>query len=416
MPFLAALVFAGALALAPSAALVQDDESPDEIVPVKGKAQQGRVVYQDDEVVILRQKSKLKEFERAEVASVRSVVSDLARVLDALAGARQDDVDALLAVAGQAEEAGLHHEARLIRMRVLLLDPQHAAANEALGNKERSKTGWEIKLGKKWVPTSELREKPESWEDRWELRTLHFHVASDLQLWDAIEAAFDLERIVREFYDLLVPELRLHDVTELMEVQVHADAGAYPEPTGKRSGHFDPSDRKLFVLAQDEPARPTLAHEAVHQLFHMTTVRSQKGRGKVPSWLDEGLAEYMKANVVAGEGALRFDRNQTHRGHFSGHAASEKQFTLNRMLTMEAGDFLASTHNDAKYGQAYSLVHFLLHGADGSHRPVFFEFVRRCYEGKASMTEFKDVLEDDKRDLDDFEAAWHAYAKDMATT
>lgn len=392
-------------------------DGPDEIVTVKGKTYEGRIVFQDAEKVVLRVKTRDREFAREDIAEIRSLTRSLGDVLDRVAQLADDDIPGLLTLADEAINAGLSQEARLLRLRALLLDPNSTEANEALGNRD-TKKGWKYKRGSKLVETVDLATIGLTWKNRWELDTTHFIVESNLALWDGIVACLDLEHTYRVWYDLVGEGVKIYDVTEIMEVHAHGDSGSYPEPGDGRPGFYDEGERVLSMLSEDGPPGGILAHEAVHQFFFMTAVRERGMAGQIPQWLNEGLAVYFQESAERVNGFLAYELGRPAQRRFKDHVDAPKRFELRRILTMDQGDFMASTHTAAKYGQAYTLVHFLLHGTEGRYREMFFDILQRAYDGQGSMSDFKKALEDREKewdlDMDDFEKVWHAYAEEMA--
>ncbi len=410
------------VALAPSAAGMHPagprdgDEVPDEIVLAGGKTISGRIVFESADEVAILVRNKVKSYARDEIDSMRSASQALAALLKALIEVAPADLEARLDLARVAREAGLHGEAELLLLGIVVQQPDHDAANTLLGHRNRRDV-WQRKHGSKWVDTDDLATHVEDWGDRWVLSTRHYELRTNLPLPAAIDAAWDLERLLAAYQGLLGAELELHDVTEEMFVQVHADTASYPQPTGGRSGYYEPGSRTLYVDAtlgaegragSLGAANRVLAHEGTHQLLHMTTQRTTKAKGLVPAWLDEGLAVYFESARVGRDGTALFLLGEPSLQHLRAHALAEKPYDLNRILTMDTGDFLASAHVAQKYGQAYSLVHFSLHGDDAAHRPGFFGYLKRAWEGKSSMTEFKRNL---ALKPDDFEERWHLHAK-----
>jgi hypothetical protein len=217
--------------------------------------------------------------------------------------------------------------------------------------------------------------------------------------------------VLRALYELIADELQLLDVQELMKVQIHGDDASYPEPGGGRDGYNDTGSQTMFINAVKGLPRDTLAHEAVHQILYMTTKRTKGARGAIPAWLDEGLADYVKYGIEGKAGRLKFTPGVIVRPYLRAQAEADKPYDISRVLNLERSDFFASTDTQLKYAQAWSLLHFWLHGQGGARRDSFFEFLRRAYRGQSSMTEVRDVLE---MDLDDFEEEWFAYVEEAA--
>jgi hypothetical protein len=149
----------------------------------------------------------------------------------------------------------------------------------------------------------------------------------------------------------------------------------------------------------------------VHQLLWASGAGQRAGRAEVPGWLDEGLAVYLAAGARGEPGKLSVAPGGTVPDMFREHAGAKKPFDLSRVLAFGSDDFAASSDLSLKYAQSYTLVHFLLHGDGEKHRPGFFDFLRGCWNGKSSMTDFKRAIGVREADL---ERAWSAYAAQKA--
>lgn len=394
-------------------AVVSGDEHKDEVHLLSGKVLKGLVVYEDDQIVILRVGTHDKTYQRDEVEKVVSRGSALHKLLDRLNSVRRDDATELLAAADQAEEGGLDGEAELLRLAALIADPENEAVHELLGHKQKSKA-WRFKVRGKWKRFEDWPEITGTWKQRFVFHTTHFDVESDLPLPQAIEAALDLERAYRAFYSLLRTELEMKDIEERLAAQIHSDDASYPEPGDGRLGYFSGGDQMLFVLGkQDLPI--TLAHEVCHQLFYYGTQLSRGSRGEIPAWVNEGLAQYLQFGVSRGSFGMRVVPGTPQLDAFRTQATDDKPFGLTRMLTMQSSDFLGGKTVTLKYAQAYSLVHFMLHASDGKYRDAFFAFLRSAWLGKSSMSHFKDIVDEElDMDIDDFEELWQSYVAEMA--
>jgi hypothetical protein len=197
-----------------------------------------------------------------------------------------------------------------------------------------------------------------------------------------------------------------------MLVQLHGDKGSYPEPDGTRRGYYDASSFTLIIDASSGLDRGMLAHEATHQIIYVTTQRTRGAKGEVPAWLDEGLGEYFKAalNGQAGHASFTFGTPATE--HLQTMKQADKLLDLNRVLTFVTTDFQVSNDGGLKYAESWALLQFGLHGADGSHRKAMLDFIKRAYESKSSMRDFKKCIE--PMELDDFEKAFFAWAEKSA--
>ncbi len=427
----AALALAGVAPALPAAALVPPApasphavaapaplaDTPDVVTLAKGSPLKGRVVYEDKDMLLLRVGTKEKQIAQADITAVESITRSLNELLDKLGAldsgmTSQAQVAGLLELAKFAAANDLPGEARLLFLRVLLEDPANAEANAALGNRQKDGK-FTFTHNKRNYSTTELASLGKDWGDRWTLETTHYKLLSNLDLPTAIDAAFDLEREYRAFYGLLQEHLRLLDIVEeKMLVQLHGDKGSYPEPGDGRSGYYDKESFSLIVDGSSGLDRGTLAHEGSHQIVFVTTQRTRGAKGEVPAWLDEGLGEYFKAALNGRAGHASFNFGTPAPEHFKHMKQADKLLDLNRVLTFEATDFLVSTDGALKYAESWALLQYGLHGADGIYRDATMEFIKRAWQGKSSMSDFKKCIE--PVDLADFEKAYFAWAEKNA--
>jgi hypothetical protein len=383
-------------------------EEQDVVVLENGKELEGRVVYDDGKLLILRQGTRDSEIAMADVQRVDSLVRRQDALLDRELAAPPWDLAEARMLAEQARESGLEGEARVFAWRMLAVDAANEDAHLFLDHKQRS-SGWSVPMdGRAPVRFEKRAELARDWSDAWEFSTLHYELKTNLPLVQALDLPLDMERLYQGFFALFAADLRLFEILEPMRVHVHADEGSYPE-SGREAGRYDPDDDTLRIDASAGLDPGILAHEATHQLLHDTAVRERSYSGEIPGWLDEGLADYIAGCVVGPRGRLVVEPGRAHELRFRAHASAEKELSLSRVLNLTTEDFWASSRQDLKYAQACTLVHFCLHGEDGRHRAAFLDFLRDAYRGQASSTDFKKRL--GARDEREFEAAWRRHVQ-----
>ena len=395
-----------ALSLLPAPSPLGDAERPlDQVVLKSGKTLEGHVLHEGRSELLLLVGTREREVSMVDVEEVRSLPRSLAQVLDQHRAADPGDARQMLELSRFARSRGLAGLADVFALRVLVTDPQNAEAHEQLGHREH-KGKWTTKGRSRSVPWERMEEVRSKWRDGWVLDTTHWELHTNLGLADAVDAATDLEHFYRDFFERFGEDMVLREVVEPMRAEIYADSKSYPPMIG-RSAYFRSDENKLVVNAEGGLPRRSVVHEATHQLFYTTAVYRAGSKGCVPSWLNEGAAVY-NASIAAGpRGRPSFDDERVAEAYFDVHRVARKPYKLSRMLTMSTGDFHASSKVDLKYAQAYTLVHFFLHGESGLHRDAFHEVLAGAYDGKCSSTHFKKCL--DVKDKE-FEAAWHAHA------
>jgi len=379
----------------------------DLVVLKSGKELRGRIVFEDQSTVVLRQDARDTSLEREEVERVESRVHNLGALLDNDAKWRPLDMGELELLAAQAKEMNLTGEAEIYAWSRLLRQRDLEPAHLVLGHKKRGKS-WVLPLDGRWVDWDKRVELAKDWGSAWQLTSLHYELRSNLPLQTSLDALLDIERLYRAFFEVFGAELSLYDVCKPMHVHLHADAASYPE-VGTEDGLYEADTDTLRVKADKGLPFWVVAHELTHQLLQDTAVREKSDGDSLPPWLNEGLADYMAA-CVQHTAPLVFVAGAPEATRFQAHASAKDPFDLTRVLSFSSGDYFSTSDRLLKYAQSYTLVHFLLHGREGRYRAAFFEYLREVYRGKGSSTDLKSALGVDWRQL---EKEWIAHVRGM---
>lgn len=382
----------------------------DRIQLADGTEVEGRVVYEDERELIVRHSSRERSLRIEEVKSVRSLARSLREALDHWDRVAPDDAAGIWELALFCRDRGLDGEAALFAWLVVLQEPDHERARALLGH-ERRGDSWRIKDGQNWLSPEQLSKKRRAFADGWAFDTLHYRVRTNLPLPEALAVALDLERFYRFFFESFGRELRLFDVTEPMHAEIHADARGYPDLGDGRIGYFDGQIDTLFVLAEEALDPQTLYHEATHQIVHDTAERHAKALGAVPAWIHEGWATYMESSSSGAGGHATFELGKPVRPWFGEHASARKPYDLPGMFSLQSEDFMIRSKAGQKYAQAYTLVHYCMHGEGEKFRPGFLEYLRSVYQGQSSVTDFRKAMKVSEKK---FEEGWHVYAASLA--
>lgn len=383
---------------------------PDQVELADGTKLEGRIVFEDEELLVVRVGTRDREIEKQKVVRSTSRAVAHREAIETWIGLGPRDVTGLLALAESSKRDDLLEEAHLFALQVLLIDPANAAARELCGH-EAARGSWLVREGGRKVEWTKLLKSHQDFGDPWELETTHYRVRTNLPLPQALEVAFSLECHYLAFRDAFGRDLRLLEVVEPLTASVHADSKSFPEVTSGRKAHFAPASRTLFVDANAGLDVRTLVHEATHATLFGSALADTLGRADVPAWLDEGLAVYMETAVQGSGGKLFHGRQGSDRSWYRRHAEEKDPYDLSRVLNFETADFLASSRADLKYAQAYTLVDFLAHGEDGKYREGFARFVKSAFVGKSSQTHFKAAIGVDDKVL---ERAWKAFVGSSA--
>ena len=368
-----------------------DARPPDEVVLRTGERLTGQVVYEDAGSIVLRASSRDREIPVAEVERVDSRARRLKTGLERWRTTQPGDLGPAHELAAYFDGSGFEGEALLVRWWILSQQPGNEALHAELGHVRRGER-WLVPLRPREIAFDELLRAREAWNSARTIDTEHFHLKSNLALADVVAVAFDLECAYRSFYAAFGADLRLFEVTERMPVEVHASSVSFPERAAGRRSYFDATTYAAFHDASAGVERWLVFHEVVHQILHATTRRSRGGRGDVPGWLEEGLAEYFATGMIGPPGRGEYREGLLANHHFEAHARSKDPYSLSRVLQFAASDYEASTGADLKYAQSYTFVHFCMLGERGAWRPGFLEYLRGVFLGRSSTGRLEDAL------------------------
>lgn len=151
-----------------------------------------------------------------------------------------------------------------------------------------------------------------------------------------------------------------------------------------------------------------IQHEGFHQFAH------SRFAGRLPIWVNEGLAEFFGEAIVV-DGRVIVGQASP-RAVASVKEAIERDATVDflRMLTMTTEQWngnVRAGNAGIQYLQAWSMVQFLGWAEGGRHQRPFEAYLRLLHGGTPSDRAFVQAF--GTADLDSFERAWKAWAREM---
>ncbi|HUU98485.1 MAG TPA: DUF1570 domain-containing protein [Phycisphaerae bacterium] len=187
------------------------------------------------------------------------------------------------------------------------------------------------------------------------------------------------------------------------KVEDYSAAGGLPGSVGLFMGD------KLMAVAGEKPGPRTwhiVQHEGFHQFVHAAI------GGDVPTWVNEGLAEYFGEAIFTGDGYVvglippqRLARIK--------HWMNEGQFRSLRAMMLTSYQGWKVGLSGANYDQAWSMVHFLAHAGKEKYRKPFGTFIRDVSYGKPWEPAWVRHL---GTEVDAFEDRWGEYWENLPDT
>ena len=378
-------------------------KGPDTVKLVKnGVVEQGRVVFEGKDEIVLRTDRKELHIARADIAEIHSLERSLAAILDR--DLKTTDPAALSAIARDCEQAGLKAEAHNFWLRVLLVDPKNPSAVKAVGARV-VKDEVTVGFGKDKRPLAELTKRQASWEQAFEIQSTHFRLRSDFDLPLALDASLAFERNYRRFYETLGEPLEMFIFDEDPEVCIYGRAADFPPaPLKGDSVWFAPGINRLNVLTETNPKVRDIIHELIRMMLFNALRRSAGTTTQVPQWASTGIAELFAIAAPAERFGTWSEIGRPDADVFG--LAKSAHADLARMFNASVNDFNADRKRGELTAAAYSLVHYLVFGKDRALRAGFGKFLREGAKGKISLGALSEAL---GTPIEEIESGWIAY-------
>lgn len=122
-------------------------------------------------------------------------------------------------------------------------------------------------------------------------------------------------------------------------------------------------------------------HEGFHQFAHRVI------RGRIPVWVNEGLAEYFGLGIWTGDNYVTGIVPPSRLGRLKAHIEGGRLLPFSQMLSMDYREWVSSL-GGANYDQAWSMVHFLVHAEGGKYRRPFEAFIKDVSRAQPSRQAF----------------------------
>ena len=241
--------------------------------------------------------------------------------------------------------------------------------------------------------------------DEWtSVRTKNFFLIGNAKEKEIRGVAVKLEQF-REVLRLVLPKLNLNSAIPTTVVVFKSDKAYDPyrpiSGNGKAdrgiAGYFMPGDDINYItLSTENESNQTLTtifHEYMHSL-----VDNNLGRGKVPSWFNEGLAEYYETFRMDGDQkAVLGDIQPWHLELFR----QQKMMPLDALFN---ADYTAMHRRGGGgrsmyYAESWALVHYLMQG-NKNRTPQMNVFISNLIGGKPPREAFQAAFQTDYATLE----------------
>jgi hypothetical protein len=295
-------------------------------------------------------------------------------------------------------------EGHTLRARIFLEDGDAAAAVQAAGT-ARKLAPLDLDLQARAQMVRNVTRGP-SWARPHEHASAHYVVRSDLSV-DRCRAYADHLEAMRSVYEeatglAAAPGKRaqvvIFNVPEGYYSYIDFTSGDRMENT---LGLFSPwyGQMVLFEDAEQAETLKVLGHEGFHQFLAGALPNG------APIWFNEGMAEYVGATRV--EAGRVVQTGGLQEGRLSNLKAAMKygwRARPFRDIMRESQAEFYGADAPFKYAQAWSMIHFFMHGEGGRHREALKAYIERLKAGDTAAEAFEAAF--GAKDLDAMDAAW----------
>ena len=152
----------------------------------------------------------------------------------------------------------------------------------------------------------------------------------------------------------------------------------------------------------------TLQHEGFHQFAHIYF------GGHLPTWLNEGLAQYFEDGILVDSAMTIGLVNPTRLVSVQQALAKGTAFDFNKLLALSNDAWNHTLRTNAKkatmlYDQAWLATYFLIHAENGKYRPAFEQMLLLISQGTPANEAFAQAF--GNMDTTSFRQRWENYAR-----
>lgn len=163
---------------------------------------------------------------------------------------------------------------------------------------------------------------------------------------------------------------------------------------------------RLMAIAGEKTGKRTW-HIVQHEGFHQFV--AEVIRGKIPIWVNEGLAEYFGEGIFTGDGFITGVVPQDRLERVRKLIRDDRAKSVRMMMKTQHSDWNLELTGE-NYDQAWSMVHFLAHAENGKYQKPFTAFMKAVSNGTEHQTAWEASF---GRGTAAFEDAWKRYWLEM---
>ncbi|MBC7933422.1 MAG: DUF1570 domain-containing protein, partial [Rubrivivax sp.] len=259
-------------------------------------------------------------------------------------------------------------------------------------------------------------------KDTWtSVRSQNFHLVGNASEKEIRQVATRLEQF-RDVFTRLIPNANFKSPVPTTVVVFKSDSSYKPfKPVvnGKPlevAGYFQSGEDVNYITLTTERGREnpygTIYHEYTHLLVNNTL-----GKGAVPPWFNEGLAEYYSAFEMSEDRKVYLGNLIESHLHF---LRQQKLIPLRQLFDVDYRSLERNKHETRSlfYAESWALVHYLILGNEGKRLPQLGKFIDLLGKNTPTEKAFNDAFQTDilsmEKELKDY-IQRHTFRAQVAT-
>jgi hypothetical protein len=234
-------------------------------------------------------------------------------------------------------------------------------------------------------------------------QTKYYVIHSDLDTDDVKEAVIRMTRMAEEYHRRtqgFSGEIRERLPFYLFKTQEeYYEAGGLPGSAGVFI--VDSRGARLMAIAGSDSngfTWHTVQHEGFHQFAHAVI------RGELPTWVNEGIAEYFGESIFTGDAFVTGVIPPFRLKRVQSEIQTNRFKSVKDMMLMSHSQWNSELRFE-NYDQAWSMVHFLAQGENGRYQEAFVSFMKLIGRG----TPWPNAWQQTFGSAADFEQHWKDY-------
>ena len=231
-----------------------------------------------------------------------------------------------------------------------------------------------------------------------EYQTPYYIIYTDHDMDMVREAAARITAMAEEYHN------RTKDfsgtIRKRLAFYLYSRLSDYAASGGAGAGMFAGNRLMAFVpKGGGAEAWRVVQHEGFHQFV------TQVIGGRMPIWVNEGLAEYFGEGIWTGDDFVTGVIPNRRLGRVRALIQDNQLRPFPQMFTLSSASWRSNL--DVKnYDQAWSMVHFLVNADDGKYRKPFAEFLKDVSSGRTASVAFAERFGSDLKAFEDKYRQW----------